>query len=151
MVTKPQELRKHLDRQEGAFTLATPSYGTSALLAYHLGKRVIVFGAGSHHGRQDDLLTDFRKLDGGDVLILRTAEPKADEYAAFFRDMSHEWFLVDGAKFYLVRGRGFKYADYRDQVLKNIVRKYYDLPRWLPVSPDCDFLGTAATPEQAPS
>jgi hypothetical protein len=151
MVTKPGEIRKHLDRQGGAFVLATPSYGASALLAYHLRERVIVFGEGSHHGRQDDLLTDFSRLDGKDVLIVRSSEPKTDEYTGFFREVSLERILVDGAQFHLVRGRGFKYASYREQVLQNIVRKYYDLPRWLPVSPNCDPLGTAGAMEKSPS
>jgi len=151
MATKPQQLAKHLDRQDGAFTPATPSYGASALLAYHLGERVIVFGVGSHHGRQDDLLTDFRRLDGKDVLVVRSSEPKPDEYAGFFREVSQERILVDGAQFHLLRGRGFKYASYREQVLKNIVRKYYDLPRWLPVSPGCDFLGTSGALEKPPA
>jgi hypothetical protein len=141
MVTKPGAIKTHLDRLDGAFVLATPSYGTSALLAYHLGKRVIVFGAGSHHGRQDDLLTDFRILDGGNVLILRTAEPRTDEYAAFFREVSVERTQVDGASFHLVRGRGFRYASYKDAVLREIARKYYDIPPWLPVAPDGGFLG----------
>jgi len=151
MVTKPGEIRKHLDRQEGTFVLATPSYAASALLTYHLGTYVIVFGGGSHHGRQDDFQTDFGKLDGKDVLVVRSSEPKPEEYAGFFRDVSHERILVDGAQFHLVRGRHFIYRNYRDRVLKEIGRKYYDIPPWLPVSPDCGFLGTFRTPEKTPS
>ena len=47
------------------------SYSAAATLGYAINRRVVVFGDGSFHGRQDDFDTDFRQLDGRDFLIPR--------------------------------------------------------------------------------
>ncbi|NIP32913.1 MAG: hypothetical protein GWN67_20945, partial [Phycisphaerae bacterium] len=67
----PREVLEPLAEYKERFVLATKSYSRSALLEYYSGERVIVFGKGSKHGRQDDILTNFKELDGRNIVILR--------------------------------------------------------------------------------
>ncbi len=137
--TKPEQVHKYIEKYEGKYVLATPSYAESALLTYHLGEYFIVFGGGSQHGRQDDILTDFRLIDGKDILIVRSSEPQVNEYSTFFQNMEVERVMIDGAQFYFVQGYKFNYQNYRGVVLKDIKEKYYNIPSWLPYSPNGFF------------
>ncbi|MHB9154835.1 MAG: ArnT family glycosyltransferase [Endomicrobiales bacterium] len=132
--TKPGTVLRELAKYGRAFHLATPSYADSSILTYHSGEYFSVFGGGSHHGRQDDLLTDFSKLDGRDILILRTSPPEPGAYAPFFERVELDSSAVSGATFFFVRGYGFNYGNYRERVLKDIKEKYYRLPSYLPYS-----------------
>jgi len=132
--TKPAEVRNYIKKYEGKFVLATPSYADSALLTYHLGEYFIVFGGGSFHGRQDDILTDFRQFDGKDIVIIRSSEPQVNEYSTYFKNIEVVRTTIDGAQFYFVSGYDFEYENYRNVALKDIREKYYDIPSWLPYS-----------------
>ena len=96
------------------------------------GPRFIVFGEGSYHGRYDDILTDFRSLDGKNILILRKTPPEDGEPQRYFRRAEVKTFVWRGVTFYMVLGQGFDYRLYRDDVLATIQRKYYPIPSWLP-------------------
>ena len=43
-----------------------------------------------------------------------------------------------GAHFHLVRGVGFRYERYRDEVLEAVRSRWYAVPAWLPAGP-CYF------------
>jgi hypothetical protein len=139
MGTRPGLLKRYISKYEGSYVLSTPSYADSALLSYNLGEYFIVFGGGSHHGRQDDILTDFREYDGKNILIIRSSEPKVNEYSTFFGKIEIERVMIEGGQFYFVQGYGFNYNNYRDVVLKDIKEKYYNIPAWLPYSSDGYF------------
>ena len=94
--------------------------------------------SGSGHARQDDMLTDFRKLDGRDILVISKEPPEADDYAPFFERVEFRREEVLGATFHFVVGRGFRFAAYRDGVLDEIRRRWYAVPAWLPGGP-CYF------------
>jgi hypothetical protein len=102
-------------------------------LGYNLRQYVIVFGMASSHARHDDLATDFRALDRRDILILRKSEPAPAEYARYFRNVELDAFEVRGARFWRVKGHGFDYKAYRDDVLVQVRQRYYALPTWLPL------------------
>jgi len=102
MGTKPAEIGKYLKKYEEKFILSTPSYADSALLTFNFRKYFIVFGGGSHHGRQDDILTDFRNYEGKDILIIRSSEPEVNEYSTYFSKIEIERITIEGAQFYLV-------------------------------------------------
>lgn len=112
--------------------LATDNYTLSATLEYRTGRRVIVFGAGSRHGRQDDILTDFRELDGGNILILRNSLGDPLVYTRYFNSLAFHTITVEGARYYLVDGKGFRYEAYRDDVLRRVRDSFYRIPAWLP-------------------
>ncbi|MDP2811833.1 MAG: glycosyltransferase family 39 protein [Rhodocyclaceae bacterium] len=121
---------------EAGYVFATDGYSNASTLGFNSlkagGQRFIVFGPGSSHARNDDILTDFRTLDGRNILVLRKTEPRPDEYRPWFRDVAVESFEHRGARFWMVRGRGFEYAAYRDGVLAKARADWYAVPRWLP-------------------
>lgn len=120
--------------------LFTGSYSRSAMLSYYAGRHVGVLGDGSHYGRQDDLLTDFRALDGGRVvLLLRRGEAELPAWQPYFRELRLRTVTVAGASFHLLEGEGFDYARYREQVLVPVRERYYAFPDWLPPC-ECAFV-----------
>ncbi len=128
--------RKGADGQPVA--LAAEGYSPAVTLGFDLGEYVFVFGPGSSHARHDDILTDVRKLDGRDVLVIRKGPPALDEHAPYFERIEVVPLEVRGARFWLVRGFGFKYSAYRDTVLEEVRRRWYQVPTWLPKGP-CYF------------
>jgi 4-amino-4-deoxy-L-arabinose transferase-like glycosyltransferase len=112
--------------------LATDSYASAALLEYHLRGTVAVFGGGGSHARQDDLDTDWRALDGRDLLILRREPPLVQDYAPYFRAIRIREIALGAGRYHAVLGDGFRYEAYRSGVLADIRDRYYRIPRWLP-------------------
>ncbi len=123
---------------EKDYLFATDGYTPSAIISYHYGKYFFVFGKGSYHARQDDLITDFSRFDGRDILVLGKSPPNPVQYAPYFRTMEIKSFTLRGATFYLVLGRDFNYPVYRERVLRPIREKYYRIPSYLPHGP-CYF------------
>lgn len=111
----------------------THSYAGAAEMAYHAGRHIGVFGEGSYHARQDDKLTDFSALDGRDFLIFLNRHHDADTYAPYFEHIEFRKLYVRGAEFEIVIGTGFRYAVYRDKVLKKINERFYTIPEQWPV------------------
>jgi hypothetical protein len=147
MGTRPAELLAALKPYEGRYVFTASGYAPAVLLSYHAAATGFVaqpgaeapwrahyfpvFGPGSAHARHDDILTDFRRLDGADILIVRKTAAEDDEYRPFFRAIETREIAVRGAKFYLVLGQGFDYAAYRDRVLAEVRDRYYRIPRYL--------------------
>ncbi|MDP3032786.1 MAG: glycosyltransferase family 39 protein [Rhodocyclaceae bacterium] len=121
-----------LNAAAGDSLLASDGYSNAVTLGYNLRRYVPVLGMGSSHARHDDILTDWRTQDGRDITVLRKSAPDQDEYAAWFQNVEIDSFEQRGARFWVVRGRGFDYAAYRDSVLTEVRRRYYALPPWLP-------------------
>jgi hypothetical protein len=130
----PDKVVSALRQYSDGFTLATQSFSTSALLEYDSGKRVIVIGKGTNHGRQDDMLTDFKRLNGADILILEREAPDLEKFQDCFETITTRQFDVGAARFYVMLGHGFKYQPYRDRFLDRVARRYYQIPAWLPLS-----------------
>jgi len=116
----------------GRYTLATNSYAESAMLQFTSRHRFIVFGPGSMHARQDDMLTDFRRLDGHNILIFLGDMRSVHHFARYFRSDRVEVVGVDGTRNYLLFGKGFNYPLYRRDVLAPIRERYYRIPWYLP-------------------
>jgi 4-amino-4-deoxy-L-arabinose transferase-like glycosyltransferase len=149
---RPDEVLAALRPYERKFVLASSSYSSAATLSYHSAERGfvaqpdaagdtrapwrahywVVFGPGSGHGRQDDLQTDFRRLDGKDILVLRKTPADREEYAPLFRSVELREITVRGATFQLVLGKGFGFPAYRDRVLASVRSRYYRIPAYLP-------------------
>lgn len=136
MGMRPESVISELKKYEGGFEFSTESYAESAVIAYYSGRYYFVFGGGSHHGRQDDMITDFREYAGKNILILRKAAPVMENYAPYFRKVEVKQFEAEKTIFYVVLGYGFKYEPYRETVLKGIKDNYYRIPSWLPCKTD---------------
>ncbi len=133
-------MRPYLRAPDGSdFVLAADGFSPAATLGFDLGRYVVVFGPGSSHARHDDILTDWRRVDGANVLVvIKGRPPDMTHYAPYFERVETIPLTVRGAPFWLVRGYGFRYARYRDEVLELVRERWYQVPRWLPQGP-CYF------------
>lgn len=135
MTVKSRELLDRLRPFERDYHFAADGYSPAVTLSYNARRYFSVFGPGSSHARHDDLLTDFRALDAQNILIVRKSAPDlAAQYAPYFREVEVRETDVHGAKFWLVLGRVFYYAAYREGVLEPIRKHWYAIPRWLPMT-----------------
>ena len=119
--------------------LTTVAYSPAALMTYHHGKVVPVFGPGKYHARNDDTFVDWRQMDGKPIRIVAKAKPIDPVlYSAYLSDVSVRSVVVQGVPFTIVDGSNFNYQRFRDVVLREAVEKYYQIPSTLPVL-DCPF------------
>jgi hypothetical protein len=123
--------RKITDEYGTDYFPATTGYYTSGAMTYHSGRYFSVFLDYSKHGRQDDKLTDFRALDGRDILILATL-PIDQDYTPFFDSVTRGTVTLRHNTFFMAMGKGFRYAVYRNRFLEKIDRDWYTCPDWLP-------------------
>jgi len=130
--TETRALLKEINPYIYDFALATPSYAQSAILGYHANRHVLVFGDGSYHARQDDMLTDYAKLNKQGIAILSSKADVANKYAKYFNAFNHIIIPLHGTRFHLGVGIGFKYDLYKKEVIDRIKQKYYHIPSWLP-------------------
>lgn len=114
------------------------AYTPAAIYGHTIKQYVPVFGRGKFHARQDDLLVDFSQFDGKTVRIVGFSVPSEDEARPYFDSVQLLRFEQDDLTFYALEGRGFKYDAYRREVLGDIFRRYYNIPKWLPMS-GCPF------------
>jgi hypothetical protein len=150
MGTKGDEVLAALKPYEGRFEFATDGFSSAALLGYAARREafrtsagldaddawrrsyVFVFGEGSGHGRHDDILTDFRRLAGKDILVLRKSAPEAGAYDPYFESVEIREIEVRGARYFVVLGRDFRYEAYRARVLAPALERFYRIPAFLP-------------------
>ena len=139
MTVHTDELVEALEPWRGRFAFASSGYSPAVTLGHSLGEYVFVFGRGSSHARHDDIMTDLRKLDGRDVLVVRKDERFVPaDYEPYFDRVEFKRIELRGVTFHLIEGHGFRYDAYRDTVLDDIRQRWYAVPRWLPAGP-CYF------------
>jgi hypothetical protein len=114
------------------------SYTPASIYGQTLKTYVPVFGAGSFHARQDDLLVNFADYDGKTVRIIGFSPPNLDDYRSYFDSVALITVSQEGVPFYAVEGKNFKWPVYRDTVLKEIFAKRHQIPAWLPMT-GCPF------------
>jgi hypothetical protein len=147
MTFRADDLLQPLRTYQGRYVFAADGYTPAVTLSYNAAEAgfiaqpgahgwrahyFVTFGPGSAHARHDDLLTDFRALDGRDILVVRKTAPEAGEYAPYFREFAFRDLTVRGATFHLVLGQGFDFAAYRARVLADARDRYYRIPAYLP-------------------
>ncbi|WP_290874064.1 glycosyltransferase family 39 protein [Aquabacterium sp.] len=118
--------------------LMSNGYSSSSILGYAAREHMPVFGLGSFHARQDDLIVDHARYEGQTLRIIRQSRPDLAEYAPYFDSVRLLSYAQDGQPFYAVEGVNFHYAAYRDGVMAEVNRRYYRFPSWLPVW-QCSF------------
>ncbi|MBD3669848.1 MAG: glycosyltransferase family 39 protein [Gammaproteobacteria bacterium] len=131
MGTQPEVFLDAIEEYRDDYSLATTSYSVAAVMTYHAGENVSVIGKGSSHARHDDIMTDFRKLDGRNILIFYEDRESVERFAPMFETVDSKEVTIEGASFYILLGQGFKYEDYRDTYLEQ-VKMYYQIPKLLP-------------------
>jgi hypothetical protein len=131
LLAEPDAMLQPLGPLLARYRLAAESYSIASLLSYHARRHVPVFGAGSSHARHDDILTDWRRYEGRDLLILRRDAPDLERYRPYFREVEAR--EVAAGAHHAVLGRGFDYAAYQAGVLKDVRERWYRIPAWLPV------------------
>ena len=114
------------------YELAADGYSAATTASVVGGRYVFVFGTASSHARHDDLVTDFRRYEGRNILIFRKNPPTDAEYRPYFASVEYGSMKIAGATFHLVFGRGFHYTAYRDGVLAEMRDRYYRIPAFLP-------------------
>ena len=134
----PEEVLAKIKPYEKNYTFATISYGMSSVASYYSKRHFIVFDKASFHAREDERLTDYKKLDGKNILIFKRTKLNLDKLSKYFAMSERKSIKVREATFELLIGNGFNYALYRKEVLKEINRDYYKLPSWLPAG-SCGF------------
>ena len=82
--------------------------------------------------RQDDMITDFRELDGKNILMLSYSSQQ-EKYQKYFESTESIPLPIAETTYYMLLGRGFKYQAYRQEVLEEILKRYYRIPDFLPV------------------
>jgi 4-amino-4-deoxy-L-arabinose transferase-like glycosyltransferase len=133
LLADPHAVLEPLGPLMARYRLSTEGYAVAALLAYHTRRPVPVFGAGSSHARHDDILTDWRRFEGRDLLVFRREPPALEAYRPYFREVEAQAVHARGTTHYAVLGRGFDYAAYRERVLRIVNERWYRIPAWLPV------------------
>jgi 4-amino-4-deoxy-L-arabinose transferase-like glycosyltransferase len=128
-----------LDKVQAPDTvLMATSYTPASIYGQTLKTYVPVFGEGSFHARQDDLLVNFANYEGKTIRIIGFSQPNLDDYRAYFDSVSLITVTQDGVPFYAVEGKNFKWPVYRDTVLRDVFRKYHQIPTGLPMT-GCPF------------
>ena len=115
------------------YVLATDNYTLSSILSYYAGQYFFVFGAGTSHARHDDIVTDVRRFDGRNILIVRRDPPPEQDYRPYFKSIEVRPVEVSGTTIHLVLGHGFDYKAYREGVLKQVRDRWYRIPAGLPI------------------
>ena len=118
--------------------LMASSYTPASIYGQTLKRYVPVFGEGSFHARQDDLLLNFADYAGKNIRVVTFEKPNLSEYAPFFDAVSLVSVEQDGVTVYAVQGQVFHYAAYHDVVLRHVFEQRHQIPTWLPMT-DCHF------------
>ena len=134
----PSKFLEKLKHYEKDYTFGMVSYGMASVASYHSNKRFIIFSEGSVHARLDDKITNYKKLSGKNILLVKRSKENIEEFRKYFKSSERKVLEVEGVRFELILGQGFKYELYRDKILVVANKKYYSIPEWLPVG-SCGF------------
>jgi hypothetical protein len=126
------ELLQRLEPYAEKYEFSADGYSPAVTASYASGRYFFVFGTASSHGRHDDIVTDFSRLAGKNILVLRKNPPNPADYAPYFASVEFRRLELHGVAFYLVLGQAFDYQKYRGQVLRPLRDRYYRIPSYLP-------------------
>ena len=118
--------------------LMADAYTPASIYGFERRQYMPVFGIGRFHARQDDMLVDFSLYQGKTIRIIHGAAPSLDEFKPFFETVAVLRFMQNDVPFYAVEGTGFNYEAYRKEVLGSIFKRFYNIPKALPMT-GCPF------------
>lgn len=121
--THGDELQKLIEQYDFDM-LASNNYSLTSIMRFAIEQPVAVFGHGKFYGRQDDFITDYRQLDGKDILIIfsRKSYPVYRRYFAEYKMQTVEF---GSGRLHIALGRQFNFALYLKEVLQPIGQRYY--------------------------
>ena len=128
---KTAEILQQLSRP--GVVLMAEAYTPASIYGFERRQYMPVFGVGRFHARQDDMLVDFSLYQGKTIRIIHGAAPNPDEFKPFFEKVAVLSFVQNGVTFYAVEGTGFNYEAYRRGVLGSIFKRFYNIPKALPM------------------
>ena len=73
------------------------------------------------------------------IRIVSTRKIDPSTLLPYFDSVSVSERMLDGARFWVADGQGFRFAPYYEQVLKKVAATYYRMPAFLPLY-GCRFL-----------
>jgi 4-amino-4-deoxy-L-arabinose transferase-like glycosyltransferase len=114
--------------------LMANAYSPAAVYGYVLQQYVPVFGPGKFHARQDDQLVDYAVYQGKTLRVLMADAPNLADYSPYFENVRAFTVQQSGVTFHVVEGRNFNYEAYRQGVLGEVFKRYYNIPSWLPMT-----------------
>ena len=118
--------------------LMADAYTAASIYGFERRQYVPVFGVGRFHARQDDMLVDFSIYQGKTIRVITGAPPVLDDFKPYFQSVSAITLMQDSVPFYVVQGVGFNYPAYQQGVLGEIFKRWYNIPKWLPMT-GCPF------------
>ncbi len=129
--------------------LMADAYTAASIYGFERRQYMPVFGVGRFHARQDDMLVDFSFYNGKTIRVITGAAPVLDDFKPYFERVTVLTVVQDGVAFYVLEGVGFNYPAYRQGVLGDIFKRWYNIPKWLPMTgcPFCErYCGQARCP-----
>lgn len=118
--------------------LMAESYTPASIYGFERREYMPVFGVGRFHARQDDMLVDFSVYQGKTIRVITSGPPDLTQFTPYFESVRALAFNQNGAAFYAVEGVGFNFEAYRQGVLGTIFKRFYNIPKALPMT-GCPF------------
>ena len=128
---KTPEILKQIESP--GVVLMAEAYTAASIYGFERREYMPVFGVGRFHARQDDQLVDFSVYEGKTIRVITSGVPELDKFAPYFQSVRVLEFVQNEVKFYAMEGTGFNYAAYRQGVLGDIYRRFYNIPSALPM------------------
>jgi Dolichyl-phosphate-mannose-protein mannosyltransferase len=119
---------------------ASPNYADACLFFFDTYHYASVFLKGSYHGREDDLITNFKDFKNKNFLIFSRTPLVYNDYKPYFQHVALHTFYHEKAAFYYLIGTKFNYPAYRQNILKAINDTYWVDPPYLPHAPSFFYL-----------
>ena len=133
LFTQTPKICKALDQYDPKKLFAT-GYTPAAVLSYHCKKDIKMLFNNSKFGRLDDKLLDVRTLKDQDLVLFRTKKiSQTSDIAKVCQELDTQILEIDDAKFYISRCKKFDYKKYKQYYLDVQKKKFYNIPKWLPV------------------
>lgn len=114
--------------------LMANAYSPAAVYGYVTQQYVPVFGPGKFHARQDDQLVDYAVYQGKTIRVLMADAPNLADYSPYFEAVRTFTVQQSGVTFHVVEGQNFNHEAYRQGVLGEVFKRYYNIPSWLPIT-----------------
>lgn len=116
-------LARHPDLPAFAF-----GYSPASTIGWQCQRHVGVLFSQSIYGRQYDKWDDLAALAGRDLLLVSPRPLDPAPYRSYFESLQVEPLTVAGAPMALAVARRLDYARYRERVLVEIHRRFYQIP-----------------------
>lgn len=133
MSVKADELAEKLEPYTRGRKLGAYGYGQASILSFYNKGFFDNFSTGTHHGRQHDIITDWREWAGRDVMIFYRGTPKTEDFKGMFDSMRIETIEVRGQRFYLLLAENLNFEILKERFLIPVRDRYYNVPAWLPM------------------